>query len=115
MSKYDPIPSTATPRLSVEGPSPGGIRLESPIDTLISAPCTDKKDTRASSDSDESDLVYRDAIEDDVIDEKRALRPGVDGVDERCDGERGMENGFEGYAQAPRVSSLMCNFATVSS
>ena len=110
MSNYDPIPSTATPRLSVEGPSPGGgdIRLESPDEPLVPRISGAKLEEarRASSDSDGSDLIYRDAVDDDIVDEKRALRSEASGYgqDPRWEGEGGMENGYEGYVQPPRVS-----------
>jgi hypothetical protein len=107
MSKYDPIPTTATPRISVEGvshPSPGGIRLDSPNDTLGANGAAEAKSPRGSTDSNESDLVYRDALDEDVVDEKQALRDQGD-VDARWEGEGGMERGYQGYAQTARVSS----------
>ena len=105
MSKYDPIPSTATPRLSLEPPdgAPRAIQLDSPHEPLTGNGALPEAGGRGSTDSDESDLVYRNAVDNDVVDEKRALRQ-ADGSDARWEGEGGMENGFQGYSQSTRVS-----------
>lgn len=59
----------------------------------------------ADSDSDdESDIVYRDALDIEPFDEKRAGLSEERGVDNRWEDEGEMEDGFEGYAEPRRVS-----------
>ena len=109
MSQYNQLVDS-TEGLSAEDGvvQKGGIQLNESPPLSPNVKSRRSVDLEEGSDSDESDIIYKDALDIEPFDEKRAMSlEGADG-DERWEEEGEMEDGLEGYGYAePRRVRLV--------